>query len=520
MRATSAQVATRLLLGAVAFVGIAHIAFLPPWEGYDEYAHYSSIQQFADTGTIPLLRRDRISANIDTYNGPMPYESGSDSAFDSTGRETYRSFRQRGALKLAETQLQFQPGKGLNWEAQQPPLFYILLAPIYELTKHLDLISHLFVLRFTAWTIAFVGFVIGVVSTVHITGMQKSITGPIMAGFPLLVPEFFPEMARLGNDSLCLLLMSIAWAISLHMTSGKARAIHAVYLGIVLGLGLLTKAFFLPITLGICALIVTRGPSTPFRIRQLALVCFFSFVFGGWWYIRNFLVFGSSLGVNDFLQASGVSFWHGLIANFSLFGFFEGIARLILTFSWAGTWSLARLPEPLVLIPLILVALTVITWLINLRTSKLNALAPLFFVIPFVLSLVGHLIYWLALTGRTITPGWYLHIAAAPIAFSMALGWKMPRLCAWLSVSSVLTGIVAWSLQLSLFSGCATKTGTIKYYSFAGSDCFIDFSVLNALGLPRLAIFSLSLAALCAIAAFMLIRGLPDVETLQTADER
>jgi hypothetical protein len=40
-----------LLFGQL-FFGIAHIALLPPWEGFDETAHYSSIQQIADTKTL------------------------------------------------------------------------------------------------------------------------------------------------------------------------------------------------------------------------------------------------------------------------------------------------------------------------------------------------------------------------------------------------------------------------------------------------------------------------------------
>ena len=34
-----------LLLLAVALTGLAHLAFLPPFEGFDETAHFSYIQQ-------------------------------------------------------------------------------------------------------------------------------------------------------------------------------------------------------------------------------------------------------------------------------------------------------------------------------------------------------------------------------------------------------------------------------------------------------------------------------------------
>jgi hypothetical protein len=64
---------TRLLLTAVAFLGLVHLAFLPPWEGFDEPAHWSSVEQAADTGTLPLYGKARLSADFEDYSGPLPY---------------------------------------------------------------------------------------------------------------------------------------------------------------------------------------------------------------------------------------------------------------------------------------------------------------------------------------------------------------------------------------------------------------------------------------------------------------
>lgn len=48
-------------------LGIGHIAFLPPWEGFDETAHYSSIQQIADAGILPRYDSARISRDVEEY---------------------------------------------------------------------------------------------------------------------------------------------------------------------------------------------------------------------------------------------------------------------------------------------------------------------------------------------------------------------------------------------------------------------------------------------------------------------
>src|ERR1051325_6381204 len=55
-----------LLLAASLLLGLAHIALLPPWEGFDETAHYSYIEEVATTGRWPHVG-NTVSKNIDEY---------------------------------------------------------------------------------------------------------------------------------------------------------------------------------------------------------------------------------------------------------------------------------------------------------------------------------------------------------------------------------------------------------------------------------------------------------------------
>ena len=60
------------LLVAHLLFGAAQIAMLPPWEGFDETGHYSSIQQVADTGTVPRLPAARMSQTVVDYAAVAP----------------------------------------------------------------------------------------------------------------------------------------------------------------------------------------------------------------------------------------------------------------------------------------------------------------------------------------------------------------------------------------------------------------------------------------------------------------
>ena len=64
------------LLLASLLIGLAHVAGLPPFEGIDETAHYSYIEQIAKTGTFPragdLLRQDAqdVEKSLEAAPGP------------------------------------------------------------------------------------------------------------------------------------------------------------------------------------------------------------------------------------------------------------------------------------------------------------------------------------------------------------------------------------------------------------------------------------------------------------------
>src|SRR5579859_5001195 len=89
-RARDVDLATWLMLLAVALTGFASLAFLPPFEGFDETGHFSYIQQIADEGRIPRAGIDRISVDVDAYQGPRPYMYAPVAA--NSARSDYKSY--------------------------------------------------------------------------------------------------------------------------------------------------------------------------------------------------------------------------------------------------------------------------------------------------------------------------------------------------------------------------------------------------------------------------------------------
>ncbi|MBC7489321.1 MAG: hypothetical protein H7240_04355, partial [Glaciimonas sp.] len=75
MSSMRSDAATFSIWIAIYLLGVAFICFLPPWEGYDEMAHFSYAQQVADTGQLPSFEHGKLAKDVETYKrlAPTPY---------------------------------------------------------------------------------------------------------------------------------------------------------------------------------------------------------------------------------------------------------------------------------------------------------------------------------------------------------------------------------------------------------------------------------------------------------------
>ena len=147
--------AYRFILAAVFFVGLAHIALLPPFEGFDETAHWSSIAQWGHGGGMPVYGTAGIDRAIREYPGPLPYTA--------PGGVHYDNFDPKFSVGPHESRPpEFFEGEGHNWQAQHPPLYYLLLRPVFRMFNSFSWADQFFALRAMSWLFAFAGFAIGV----------------------------------------------------------------------------------------------------------------------------------------------------------------------------------------------------------------------------------------------------------------------------------------------------------------------------------------------------------------------
>lgn len=492
------------------FIGLGYLAILPPFEGIDEIAYYSGIRQIADTGTLPVYGKSFFPEDVAGYSGPMPYDSQKP---PYNRGMTYSKFFARPELadRYLQAYRQFHPHppyvpsqKSPNWEAQHPPLYYGLMALLMKATGGLSFVAEIFVLRLASFMLALGGVMLGLAALRRRNSTAK--LDMAFAGFmfyPVIFPMFFPEFARIGNDSLCLFLTG---AVAFFLTRGLAAERNPkwpVAVGMALGLGLLTKSYFLPITFTITAFLLLRlwrdragkGLRRQ-RWRNLALIVVPALLIGGGWYVYKLMTVGELTGMGEvILLASKGGLAVNLIRNFSLASLAQGVFVVLVTWVWAGTWSLTRPPFISFVPLLLLVAWVVMAFAGKLKRQPLTAPVwlPAFLFTVFGFGLCYYILVSIAVFDKgNIIPGYYLHIlmpwAAPALGTGICSILKKNRartfLVGLLFYAIVFQVAVLWA-QLALFTGCAIK-GDNKLYVFSGhAFCLDQIPVL----VDRLAIF-------------------------------
>ncbi len=494
------------------FLGVAHIAILPPWEGFDETAHYSYLQQIADTHKMPRQSTAFISKDVENYSlfAPIPYSGVSPA--ERNGGFTYKGFFEspdevvkRGYEHIHKPPINprtYTEGNSLNWQSQHPPLYYLLLCPIYLSTKHLSWGVQLFILRLTSYLFAWSALIIG--CFIYLNGIysnsfkiDEGIYYWITLGFgvwPILFPAWFPEMSRMGNDSLCALIMALIWAVSIRAGNKGLSLAYAFAIGLLLGMGCLTKSFFVPVTVGVVGFWSIRQWSLEGKkdliplLFRLFLIILTTALISGWWYFMNWHQHGVALGSDEMIHLKNAGgLLKNLLQNFSLKAWLRGHAAFATTFAWSCTWSYAR-PQYIYLAPMAFTTIFVSTaYIIALRNFKITAIPwlPAWIYLPVLLGFSYHVLLRIALTGEGRgTSGYYLHFLVVPLVVALGIGFakswhkKGFRITAFflLCYSTVFSAAISWA-QILLFSGILFKNGNSKFYQATES-------MPSLLGLP------------------------------------
>lgn len=289
-----------LILLAYIALGTAYAVKTPTWQAPDEPAHFNYTRDLAQGQGFPVLKKGDF--NIEYLE----------------------------AIKAAKFP-NSMPIDPIRYESHQPPLYYLLSAPILRLGSSLPLSQQVILLRFFS---VFLGTCLLLVS--YLTAKAVFGDGLLALSVPAFmafIPQHVAMTAAINNDILAeLVLSSIILAlvyrigssspvkpVSLSSGAGSQfqRSSHetllvnnvekprrylrfCLLLGLLLGAALLTKwvtyisLFLVPVGL------LAASPRAESWGRRFAIAAFESsiiyvvaLVVSGWWFVRNAVVYGN-----------------------------------------------------------------------------------------------------------------------------------------------------------------------------------------------------------------------------------
>jgi len=526
-----------LLLAANLLLCTGIIVLLPPFEGIDETANYSRIKSQAFVTQTPSAA-DKTEATpsyqhiakevYDYYRaGPMPFGWITfDQRHDEDplkGYMTYRDFfaqpdRAANYMQLyrdAPIPTGFAPGPETDWQYQHPALYYLAMAPVMKvLAGHASLATAIVVLRLVSFAFAFAGFCIGIFATrKYLAALKLADADTIIALgllYPFLMPEFFWEFTRIGNDGMCLFLFGVIWALLLwHLREPRSDA--WMYLGFFMGLSWLVKALMIPVTAGIVAflvlyhLFVLRRKTEYVRDWWLApLKTLFALALIGLPVYLSSYAYSGGLGsgeLNGVLHAGNI--FTQLEKAFTWPILWDGLREIYVTGIWG--WGYASWSEMNIAMPdlfygalYLFCALVIVAFVLSMRRrpGPLYALA-LFTLGPMFAGLVAHIFMMRMLAPDAqyapATPGYYVHILAPCYVLVFGLGLKElidKKLTAVVVVLSVPITLFNFYIPVAFataFAGCVKPVyeGNIYWLPPADIDhCAGQFNLM----LDRLAV--------------------------------
>jgi 4-amino-4-deoxy-L-arabinose transferase-like glycosyltransferase len=184
------------------------------------------------------------------------------------------------------------PVTGIRYEGWQPPLYYILAAPIFAATGGSLVAVRLFTLLLGSGVI--------VLTWRLVREIVPGAPGVALAaaGFVAFLPQHLAMTAAANNDALTEVLIGLGlWLLARAVIVPRAAGGRAWWLlGLVLGLGFLTKLTAYPMAglIAVAFLFVARRQTwSPRRFATSVLQVYVpAIVLGSLWWVRNMLVYG------------------------------------------------------------------------------------------------------------------------------------------------------------------------------------------------------------------------------------
>ena len=226
------------------------------------------------------------------------------------------------------------------YEAQQPPLYYWIAAPLLRLVDRAGLPTQIWVLRLFGAFLA--SFAIPLVFLAARRAFSSDSLALGVAAVVASIPQLMLTVYRVGNESLSITMGSLVVFLGLWLADSPTKVRRAAVFGLALGGALLTKAYFLALLPMVPVLFVEAWPKHRKQrlaaARSLLAACAVCVVVCGWWYLRTLQATGTITGEQTHVAAQGATA-AGLVRAVAVIDWRRVLDVLAISHIWLGNWS-------------------------------------------------------------------------------------------------------------------------------------------------------------------------------------
>lgn len=385
-----------IIVAVYVVIGALYAALTPTWQVPDEPAHYNYVRALAEGRGVPVIE-------------PGDYDQA---YIDCLTTEHF------------PPELSIEP---LEYEDHQPPLYYLLAAPIYLLFGGAVLPLRLLSVLFGA------GLLLVTFGTVRTVFPERTELALMVAAFVAFIPQHVAMMAGVENDALAELVVGATlWALAVYVGEDGGRE-RPWLVGLLLAMALLTKmtVYF---ALGVAVLAVAirwrqERQTGRWVVGQLAWMFVPAVLLSAPWFIRNGLTYGwrdplgmaqhnavvaGQMRTSEYLALYGWPAYWERAWSFT-FNSFWG------QFGWMAVVLPIRIYQALLLFS-VLLGVGFLWWLLDRRRPRVTPTQCASLLLLFaacLLTFLGFLGYNLTFVQHQ---GRYLFPALIPIGTAAALG--------------------------------------------------------------------------------------------------
>ncbi|BDI31425.1 hypothetical protein CCAX7_34760 [Capsulimonas corticalis] len=242
---------------------------------------------------------------------------------------------------------------GADYEAHQPPLYYVLAAPAYLATRGADAATQARAMRLVSIVIGALIVLVAFFCTREILPRAPG-AALAVAAFIALLPGFLAISASVTNDTLTMLVIGVGLFLTARLArwsqtedvADKSKLLYqeAALIGLVLGLGVLTKTLTAPLfpTVIFAFLLLAYGKRLTGQQALVSVVisCGVGVLVALPWLMRNNALYGDPIASHLFQTAfNDTRFTMTADIMMRVFGGFNDYLRVVFQWAFASYWG-------------------------------------------------------------------------------------------------------------------------------------------------------------------------------------